>query len=155
MCFQCQNHHKRNVAHFLYSWLCLCPLLCVFSPVFAVLATFFDNVQVEYLLADTIQFGKRCEADTKAQTVRFQCQNDHKRNVDHFLCSWLCLYLFSPVVLLCKYRSTAAWFLETSFDHMQVRHRPNWKALRHRFQGANDVLTVTNKIFGLHFYRRL
>ena len=25
----------------------------------------------------------------------------------------------------------------------------------HRFQGANDVLTVTNKIFGLHFYRRL
>ena len=89
--------------------------------------------------------------NTKAQTVRFQCQNDHKRNVDHFLCSWLCLYLFSPVVLLCKYRSTAAWFLETSFDHMQVRHRPNWKALRHRSQGANDVLTVTNKIFGLHF----
>ena len=108
MCFQCQNNHKRNVAHFLYSWLCLCPLLCVFSPVFAVLATFFDNVQVEYLLAGTIQFGKHCEADTKAQTVRFQCQNDHKRNVDHFLCSWLCLYMFSPVVLLCKYRSTAA-----------------------------------------------
>ena len=36
-------------------------------------------------------------------------------------------------------------FLETSFDHMQVRRRPNWKALRHRFQGANDVVTVTNK----------
>ena len=94
-----------------------------------------------------------CRHDPIWKALRSRCQGQTKRGPFPMQLA-VSLYVQSCCAFM-QISIDCRRFLETSFDHMQVRHRPNWKALRHRFQGANDVLTVTNKIVGLHFYKRL